>query len=227
MIISMVSAFRDWPGNACGVIRTIASTMRGCRRAAARLPIGGCDFPADPKLNALHAPVFWLPSAAPAAVQLIAELPDVGLTSTLSPDLRADRKTDADGLSWVRLHHGAGLVGELDRERPIGILIPLDGDWVVRLAAADRLYRQIAGRDPDSPITAQQRDRLKRALRTIDARTSGASYRAIASAFFGTDRVAAEPWKTSSLKAQVARLAAHGRKMIEHGYRRLLRGSLR
>jgi hypothetical protein len=160
-------------------------------------------------------------------VQLIAELPDVGLTSTLSPDLIADRKTDAHGLSWVRLHHGAELVGELDRERPVGILMPLDGDWVVRLAAADRLYRQIVDRDPDAPITAQQRERLKRGLRTIDARTCGASYRAIATAFFGADRIAEEPWRTSSLKAQVARLAAHGRRMIEHGYRRLLMGSLR
>lgn len=160
-------------------------------------------------------------------VQLIAELPDIGLISILPLDQIADQKTDADGVSWMRLHDGAGLVGNLDRERPVGILIPLDRDWAVRHAAADRLYCQIAGRHVAAPITAQQRDRLKRALRTIDARTSGASYRAVATTFFGADRVAAEPWKTSSLKAQVARLAAHGRRMIEYGYRHLLTGSSR
>lgn len=158
-------------------------------------------------------------------VQLIATLPDVGLTSSLPPDQFTDHKTDADGVSWMRLHHGAGLVGELDRERPFGILIPLDRDWVVRLAAADRLYRQLINRDVGSPITPQRRERLKRALQTVDGRQNGASYRAIATHFFGARRVAEEPWKTSSLKAQVARLAAHGRKMIEHGYRRLLKGS--
>lgn len=130
-------------------------------------------------------------------------------------------------MSWIRLRDGVELIGELDRERPVGVLIPLDSDWVVRLATADRLYRQIAGRNVDAPITAQQRERLKRALRTIDGRQSGASYRVIATAFFGGDRVAQEPWKTSSLKAQVARLAAHGRRMIEHGYRRLLMGAPR
>ncbi|MFZ5610285.1 MAG: DUF2285 domain-containing protein [Pseudomonadota bacterium] len=155
-------------------------------------------------------------------VHIIAALPDVGLLSTLSPDLIADRKPDADGLSWVRLHDGVELVGDLTGERPVGILIPFDSDWGVRLAAADRLYRQIAGREVDASITRQRRERLKRALRTIDGRQSGASYRAVATTFFGADRVAAEPWKTSSLKAQVARLASYGRMMIDRGYRQLL-----
>ena len=60
--------------------------------------------------------------------------------------------------------------------------------------------------------------------RTVDGRQSGATYRAVATAFYGAKRVAAEPWKTSSLKAQIARLAAYGRMMIDHGYRQLLRG---
>ena len=68
---------------------------------------------------------------------------------------------------------------------------------------------------------------MKRALRTVDGRQSGATYRAIATAFFGADRVAAEPWKTSSIKAQVARLAAYGRMMIDYGYKQLLKGKAR
>ena len=157
-------------------------------------------------------------------VQLIAVLPDIGLTASIPPESVADRKIDAEGLSWVRLKEGVNLVGDQIGDLPVGLLLPLDGDWPTRLAAADRLYHQIIDRDADPPITQQRRDRLKRALRTIDGRQSGASYRAVASVFFGTDRVAAEPWKTSSLKAQVARLASHGRMMIDQGYRNLLRG---
>lgn len=157
-------------------------------------------------------------------VQLIAVLPDIGLTASIPPESIADRKIDAEGLSWVRLKEGVNLVGDQVGDRPVGLLLPLDDDWPTRLAAADRLYHQIIDRDADPPITRQRRDRLKRALRTIDGRQSGASYRAVASVFFGADRVAAEPWKTSSLKAQVARLASYGRMMIDQGYRNLLRG---
>ena len=190
-------------------------------------PIGGCDFPVDPELNALGAPVFWLPSAAPAVVHLIASLPDIGLTGTILSDSITDRRTGANGLSWMRLENGVNLVGGQVGDQPVGLLLPLDDAWPVRLAAADRLYRQLIERDADPPITPHRRERLKRALRTIDGRQSGASYRIIATAFFGADRVAAEPWKTSSLKAQVARLASHGRMMIDRGYRELLRGRIR
>tara|TARA_R110000868_G_scaffold85548_6_gene240601 strand:+ start:473 stop:958 length:486 start_codon:yes stop_codon:yes gene_type:complete len=157
-------------------------------------------------------------------VHLIASLPDIGLTAAIPPDSITDRETGDDGLSWMRLENGVNLVGNLVDDRPVGLLLPLDDAWPVRLAAADRLYRQLIERDSDPPITPHRRERLKRALRTIDGRQSGASYRAIATAFFGADRVAAEPWKTSSLKAQVARLATYGRMMIDRGYRQLLQG---
>ena len=194
---------------------------------AALQPTGGCDFLADPQLNALRAPVFWLPAAAPAVVQLITALPDIDLTAAIPLENITDRKIDADGVSWVRLEDGTNLVGEQVGDRPVGFLLPLDGDWPVRLAAADRLYRQLVDGNVDPPVTQQRRERLKRALRTIDGRQSGASYRAVATVFFGADRVAAEPWKTSSLKAQIARLATHGRRMIDHGYRQLLQGKTR
>lgn len=223
----MISTSRDWLGNAFGGIWAIARTTTGCGRTAALRPIGGCDFLADPQLNALRAPIFWLPAAAPAVVHLIAVLPDIGLTAAIPSDIIADRKIDADGLSWVRLKDGVNLVGEQVGDRPVGLLLPLDGDWPVRLAAADRLYHQLVDDNADPPITRQRRVRLKRALRTIDGRQSGASYRTLATQFFGADRVAAEPWKTSSLKAQVSRLATHGRRMIDQGYRQLLQGKYR
>ncbi|MEL6280094.1 MAG: DUF2285 domain-containing protein [Pseudomonadota bacterium] len=144
--------------------------------------------------------------------------------SAILPEAVTDSRTDADGLSWVRLQAGDILVGDTIGDQPIGILLPLDDDWHVRLGAANRLYHQLISHHADPPLTPQRRERLKRALRTVDGRQSGATYRAVATAFFGADRVAAEPWKTSSLKAQIARLAAYGRMMIDHGYKQLLRG---
>lgn len=108
--------------------------------------------------------------------------------------------------------------------RSVGVLIPLDDHWPIRVAAAERLRLRLIERTADPPITPQRRERLKRALRCIDGRRDGATYRAIATAFFGARRVAEEPWKTSSLKAQIARLTAHGRRLIDQGYKNLLRG---
>ena len=156
-------------------------------------------------------------------------MPAVGLRSFSLTDSIIERRNDEHGLSWLRLRDGAVLVGdeaELDAEA-LGILIPLDDDWPIRIAAADRLRRRLIERTADPPLTRQRRNRLTRALRTIDGRRNGASYRAVATVFFGARRVAEEPWKTSSLKAQVARLAAHGRMLIESGYRLLLEGKSR
>ena len=126
----------------------------------------------------------------------------------------------------MRLRAGAVLVaGEAEHDpEAFGILIPIDDDWPTRLVAADRLRRRLIERTADPPLTRQRRKRLTRALRTIDGRRNGASYRTVATVFFGARRVADEPWKTSSLKAQIARLASHGRFLISTGYRELLKG---
>jgi hypothetical protein len=132
---------------------------------------------------------------------------------------------DGYGLKWARLNNGTVLVGAVDdRDRkPFGILLPLDDDWPIRLAAAADLRRALIDRTADPPLSRQRRDRLKRALRCVDARRAGASYREVAAVYFGARRVSAEPWKTSSLKAQIVRLAAYGQSMIDRGYRDLLR----
>ena len=200
--------------------------MNGCDAVVDYPPIGGCDFPVDPDIAAPSAPVFWRPEIAPAVVSLVASLPDVGLRSFSLADSIIECRNDEYGLSWLRLSSGAVLVGgeaELDAEA-LGILIPLDDDWPTRVAAADRLRCRLIERTADPPLTRQRRKRLMRALRAVDGRRDGASYRTVATVFFGARRVAEEPWKTSSLKAQVARLAAHGRFLIDTGYKALLRG---
>ena len=197
--------------------------------AAERSPTGGCDFPVDPDIAAPRAPVYWRPEIAPAVVTLVAATPNVPLQSvTIAEDI-VERRNDGRGLSWVRLRNGATIVGadtDIDAES-LSILIPIDDDWSVRVAAADRLRRRLIDHTADPPLTHQRRERLKRALRTVDGRRTGASYRTVATVLFGARRVADEPWKTSSLKAQIVRLAANGRTMVESGYRLLLEGKSR
>ena len=195
--------------------------------AAERPPTGGCDFPVDPDISAPSASVYWRPEIAPAVVTLVAATPNLPLQSANIAKNIVARRADGRGLSWVRLRDGAIIVGAdigIDAES-LSILIPIDDHWSVGVAAADRLRRRLIDRTADPPLTSQRRERLKRALRTIDGIRAGASYRSVATVFFGASRVAQEPWKTTSLKAQIARLAAHGRMLINNGYRKLLSGN--
>lgn len=196
--------------------------------AAARPPIGGCDFPVDPDIEAPAASVFWNPADAPAIVSLVAALPDIGVESANITALPTAGREIESGRLWLRLQGGAVLVGhDISDRKPLGVLLPFDDQWPIRLAAADRLRRNLEHLPAHPTLTPLRRERLKRGLRTVDARRTGASYRAIAVAFYGERRVAEEPWKTSSLKAQVARLAVYGRMLIDHGYRYLLKGKSR
>jgi hypothetical protein len=112
----------------------------------------------------------------------------------------------------------------LSAVRPFGILIPIEVNWSIRMKTAQRLHAVMRGQRPRGWFTVHRRKRIAKALRTFDGRRSGASYRDFAIALFGATRVADEPWKTSLLKAQVARSAALGDKLVSHGYRDLLRG---
>ena len=204
---------------------TTGPTIRGCSAVVLFWLTGGCSFPVDPDIAAPDAPICWQPEQAPAAVTPVASLSGMGLTSLDIGDDIVERRDDR-GLSWIRLSDGAVLVGMVAEcaAASLGILLPLDDDWSIRMAAAERLRSWLTERAAVPLLTAQQHERLKRALRTLDGRRDGASYREIATVLFGAHRVADEPWKTSSLKAQVARLARHGRMLTERGYRSLLLG---
>ena len=105
------------------------------------------------------------------------------------------------------------------------VLLPLDRLFEVRAAAARRLLRGLAGRAPGrepAPLPASRRDRLVLALRALDARLDSASYREIATALFGAERVPKRGWKTHDLRDRVVRLTRVGLTMMQGGYRRLL-----
>ncbi|NSY51703.1 DNA -binding domain-containing protein [Agrobacterium tumefaciens] len=92
------------------------------------------------------------------------------------------------------------------------------------MKTARRLHAAMQGQQTRGWFTAQRRKRIAQALRTDDGRRSGARFQEIAVAYFGAARVSVDPWKTSSLKAQVARLATYGRILTNQGHRHLLHG---
>ena len=66
--------------------------------------------------------------------------------------------------------------------------LPLDRDFEFRAHAARRLWRALNGRPPGPPFhvfSVQRRRRLALALRALDARMDGGTYREIAEVLFG------------------------------------------
>lgn len=148
---------------------------------------------------------------------------------TTAPHIDADNLTvigTQDGLMYVRLATGALLVLYPNSlKRPVGILVPLDEHWAARVDTLKALRVQILHQKrPPPSLTLQQRRRTQLALRTLDARRDRASYQTIARHLFGAEAVSREHWKTSSLKAQITRLSAHGMHLTTKGYRFLLLG---
>ena len=191
-------------------------------------PPGAFDFAVDPERDPPTAPVFWNPADAPAIVNLIAPTHQLGDQILRIGKLPVVASATDSGFTWLKLDNGAQLVAkDSAADSDVGVVVPFDDAWAVHLVAADRLHRHLCGLPVAHPLTRQRRQRLKHALRTVDALHQGATYRMIAVTFYGEPRVSDEPWKTNALKSQIARLAAYGRRMIDKGYRRLLQGKHR
>ncbi len=178
---------------------------------------GGCDVPAKPSLPATRQPVHWSPRINPA-VTVLTELPDHLLSTG-----QACHAAPADIPDHAAPPHL--LLPGVEPGTPIAALIPFDDDLPGRIDALNRLWQAHLGKrvPPDTRMTHQQRGRLRLMLQACDGRNRGASYRAIAEAIFGTERVAADPWKTSPLRDRVIGLVEGGTGLIAGGYLRLFR----
>ncbi len=192
---------------------------------------GGCDFPIDPNLRADRAPLLWLPHLDPGAV-LVAPAPetfsDARNVGVMTPTFE---RHAADGDYWlVNDGHGrlpAVLMGGASAATPAAVVIPLDADFAARANAALRLWRAVTGQPrgrPPDRLTRQRRQRLGLALRTLDGRLAGETYRVIAQILFGDTRIPAGPgWKTHDLRDRTIRLARAGLELMQGGYLDLLR----
>ena len=104
--------------------------------------------------------------------------------------------------------------------------LPLDRDFEFRADAGRRLWRGLNSRPQGEPLHAlslNRRRRLALALRALDARMEGATYREIAEVMFPNERVSERDWRTHDLRNRIIRLAQTGFGLMRGGYRALLR----
>lgn len=108
--------------------------------------------------------------------------------------------------------------------------LPFDGLFDIRAHATRRLWRALNGRAAGPTfheLSPQRRQRLALALRALDARAEGNSYRVIAEGLFGARRIPERAWKTHDLRNRTIRLVQSGIALMRGGYRELLRQSRR
>lgn len=116
------------------------------------------------------------------------------------------------------------LLGGTEGGQPLAAIVPLDAKAPERLSSLERFIKLRGGGSvPDRRLTASQRTRLGQMLRALDGRAEGASYFDIAKILFGPRRVIASEWQDSSSRYATMRLVRDGQKMIDGGYRQLLR----
>ena len=104
--------------------------------------------------------------------------------------------------------------------------LPLDRDFEFRADAGRRLWRGLNGRPQGEPLHAlspNRRRRLALALRALDARMDGATYREIAEVMFPNARISERDWRAHDLRNRIIRLAQTGFALMRGGYRALLR----
>lgn len=195
---------------------------------------GGCPFATAP--DDLSEPVVWRPELT--AVTVILDAAPEGFATAAPVDPRALGALLAD-LAGIDGRHVivADAVGEHrlwlrdpTPSRPLAAVIPLDKDFLTRIASLLRFHRRLLGRAAGPlprgwPLTAYRLARLDLMLRALDLRDGGATYREIATAL-GRDeaaRLSASDWKMSSARSFVVRLVRDGVTMMNGEYRKLLR----
>lgn len=181
--------------------------------------------------------MLWRPELVP--VTLILDAAPEGFADARTIDPAALARLLADRLSedgrHVVLEDAAGehrlWLRDTTPGRRMAVLIPLDRDFWTRLASLLRFHRRIFGRSPGPPprgwrLTPYRQRRLELMLRALDLNLAGATYREIAVALGEQDaaEMSAAEWKGSRERAYVIRLVASATRMMNGGYRTLLRG---
>ena len=189
---------------------------------------GGCDFLADPTKSVSDGPVFWNPDDYAKVVILEPAPSAVGARSFILANfpeqlIRHDAEDGAHVMVQIgRIWFQLWVIAASDRHTPLAAVLPLDTSVGYRAEATLRLWRLLAHGEARSGDTARKNEKFVNALRALDAKLDGASYRVIAEALFGPDRIKSEVWKTSSHRDTVIRLVRNGIAMMRGKYRSLL-----
>ncbi|AMG74250.1 DUF2285 domain-containing protein [Brucella oryzae] len=193
---------------------------------------GGCDFPSDPETSADEQALFWSPGVRPQAVKLLPVEHHDGDTEpivTLAHLDGLDLRHAADG--WHGIWQVDGVTHQFwlpdavpDAPAFYASILPMDDFHDLRAHASQRLRRSFRGDRPGRDFRAmptQLRQLHILALRALDAKLHGESYRAIAEVLLGFEGTK-EDWEVDSRKNKVRRLVANGIAMMRGGYRLLL-----
>ncbi len=195
---------------------------------------GGCPFATAP--DDLSDPVAWRPELT--AVTVILDAAPDGFETAIPVDPRALGALLAD-LAGIDGRHVvvADTAGEHrlwlrdpTPGRPLAAVIPLDKDFLTRIASLLRFHRRLLGRAAGPlprgwPLTAYRLARLELILRALDLRHGGATYREIAAELGREEatKLSASDWKMSASRSFVVRLVRDGMAMMNGDYRKLLR----
>ncbi|MCK1274406.1 DUF2285 domain-containing protein [Bradyrhizobium sp. 61] len=208
--------------------------MLRLRRRYPRAERWGLYAFADPSVAARQAPVFWLPSVNRRLVRARYAKP-AHRNEEASPlaAFKVDRSAiiGVDGIPVVILKgQGSHVALELQDApvltTPSRLVYELDGlddlsAQTERLKTLQRFTKRSREGDARSPFANDER--LQHALIALDESMNGKTYRQIAIAIFGEERVAAEWGGTSQfLKDRTRRLVAKGHELMAGGYRDLL-----
>lgn len=172
--------------------------------------------------------MFWTPITDPGAVLLEPQPAPLGAPVAVDDVLRSHdivRMDDRHGRLTVRDGHlNLTYLPRTDGEGLVAVVI-LDEDTPDRLHAIRRLWAAIRGRHlpADNRITRQRRERSPQMLRAVDARLAGETYRSIAEVLFPSHHTDSASWAGDALRETTIRLARDGLKLVEGGYRSLLR----
>lgn len=137
---------------------------------------------------------------------------------------------------WYAVLHLRGIEHRLWLKEPpviakaYAVELQLDRDFEFRAHAARRLWRTLDDRPPGPALhvfSVQRRRRLALALRALDARMDGRTYREVAEVLFGAKQIPERAWKTHDLRNRTIRLVQTGLALMRGGYRALLRPSSR
>ena len=188
---------------------------------------GGCDFAVDPHIRADRAITVWLPRVDPRLTLLtrLSEALFAGpALATAEPRLIASA-AEGDYLDLFSLAPSNGaLLLPGPPEGAVAFVLPFDNLFEERIQTARRLHRLLVRRRaPPASLTLYRRQRLKLALRALDASLAGADYRAVAEALFGERVPKGAEFRDDTYRAQAIRLVRYGLRLMRGGYLDLLR----
>ncbi len=195
---------------------------------------GGCPFAYTP--DDLSQPVSWRPELTAVTVILDAAPDGFDDAAPVDPLTLGALLADGAGIEGrhVIVADAAGehrlWLRDPTPGRPLAAIVPLDKDFVTRVASLLRFQRRLFGRTPGPlprgwPLTSYRLARLELMLRALDLRLDGATYRQIATALGRDDaaRLPATEWKISAARSFVVRLVRDATALTNGDYRKLLR----